>query len=131
MENSENSVIDLASLDARAAADAGAELELVHPVSRAGLGVFLTLEGADSGHWREAMLRAVEKRKDRRPSPEEARAQGIDVLASCTIAWRNVHLDGCNLPCTRENARALYGRFEWIREQAEAFCYDRGNFLRD
>lgn len=122
-------VIDLATLDTQAASEAGAELELVHPATGENLGIFITLAGSDSGQWRKAVMDMAEKRGKKRVGAEEIRRNGIEIVARCTLAWRNVHLDGQELPCTLENARELYNRFDWIREQADTFCSDRANFL--
>jgi len=52
-----------------------------------------------------------------------------DSYAACTVAWVNVIVDGAELPCTRENALALYQRFRWLANQIAEFMQDRANFL--
>lgn len=122
-------VIDLATLDTQASSEAGAELELVHPATGDPLGIFITLAGSDSGQWRKAVADVATRRGRKKVSAEDARRDGIEIIARCTLTWRNVRVDGEDLPCTLENARKVYSRFNWMREQADAFCVDRANFL--
>ncbi len=139
MPDKENSpVLDLASLDTAALCEQGAELELTHPATGAPLGVYLTLAGVDSKTWRKATAALAEKRLGKRGkvSAEEVQAGGIEILAHCTLSWRSgvdpiVRIGGEETPCNVDNARALYGRFPWIFEQADRFASDRGSYLRD
>lgn len=132
MSDKKLSVVDLASLDTVARCEQGAELELTSPATGDPLGVYLTLAGVDSRAWRAASAELAEKRlKKRGVSAEDIRGDGIEILSRCTLAWRNVMVDGRELPCTPENARALYQRFPWIFEQADRFASDRASYLRD
>lgn len=126
---SQTQTIDLATLDTQASSEAGAELELVHPATGEELGIFITLAGADSGQWRRAVADVANRRGRKKITAEDARRDGIEIIARCTLSWRNVRVDGEDLPCTLENAKKLYTRFNWMREQADAFCSDRANFL--
>ncbi len=125
--------LDLATLDTAALCEEGAELELTHPKTGEGLGVFITVAGIDSKKWRRALNAIGEKRANKRSklTAEEGIAGAVDILARCTIAWRNVTLDGAELPCTEENARTLYTRLPWVREQVDTFASDRGSYLQD
>lgn len=124
---------DLASLDTVALCEQGAELELVHPGTGAPLGVFVTVAGLDSRTWRRAVDAQNEKRRSRRgpATQEEALAGTVDILARCTLAWRGVAFEGEELPCTVENARMIYTRLPWLREQVDLFASNRAFFLRD
>lgn len=125
---------DLASLDTTPRADAGAELELTHPVTGAPLGVTLTLAGVDSAAYRKAQAALTDKRLGRRSgklTAAELQRDGIELLARCTLAWSGVVVDGAEVACTADAARELYTRFVWIREQADAFVSERANYLRD
>lgn len=123
--------IDLAVLDTQELAEEGVEFELAHPVSGEPLGVFIKMAGADSRCYRRALADAADQRKSRRTTPALLRQEGIGITARCTLAWRNVALDGADLPCDYDNARKLYSRFDWIREQADAAMHDRANFIRN
>ena len=133
MSDKKSAVIDLASLDTAALCERGAEMELTHPATDAPLGVYLTLAGMDSKIWRKAVAALAEKRMAKRGkvSAEEIQERGIEILARCTLSWRNVVVDGQELPCTLDNARQVYRRFPWMREQADAFASDRGAYLPD
>ena len=128
--------MDLATLDTKRMADAGAELQLHDPVTGKPLGVYITLHGMDSDVFRDtqienlrnrAAIMAEEKRTTR--TAAEIEADAIALHAACTKAWRGAVLDGAALECTRDNARTLYQRFPWIREQVDRFIGARGNFL--
>ena len=133
MSDKKPAVIDLASLDTATLCEQGAEMELTHPATGAPLGVYLTLAGMDSKIWRKAVAALADKRLAKRGkvSAEEIQERGIEILARCTLGWRNVVVDGQELPCTLDNARLAYQRFPWIREQADLFASDRGSYLRD
>ena len=77
---------DLADIDPVAASDKGADIEIVHPASQYGLGMFATILGAES-----ATVRAYAKRKlaaetkksfqdqrGRRPNPEKLAQETVD-----------------------------------------------------
>lgn len=125
--------VDLTSLDVIAAADDGAVLELLHPVSGQTLGVQIRLIGADSENYRKAMRSAAAKRVNSRSrtalSPEELDREALNILAQATLGWEGVVIDGETVSFSRDQAVGLYKRFPWIREQVEAFVNDRGNFL--
>lgn len=124
--------MDLSILDTRKAADAGAVLELVHPTTHKPLDIFITLAGVDSQVWKDAQRRQSNnrlKKKSFRLSAEELEAEGVDMLAACTLDWENMILDGQELECSRENAARVYSRFSWLKEQVDEFIGDRANFL--
>lgn len=131
-------VFDLASLDTVSRCEAGTELELTHPATGDGLGVYLTLAGVDSKTWRKAATAMGEKRAGKRGkiTADDITAGGIEILARCTLSWRSsdkatVRVDGEELTCSLDNARKLYTRFPWAREQADTWASDRANYLRD
>ena len=128
--------IDLAALDTARVADEGRELELVHPQTGEPVGIRITIRGTDSDAYRRALLaqqrvsmeRLTRNRKQRK-TPEELEDESIDVLATLTTGWAPFNLEGKPYPYSHANAVALYRRFRWIREQADAFAGDRANFL--
>lgn len=133
--------IDLAALSTATACDKGFEMELLHPVTRVGLGVFISVVGKDSvifkGHVRakanERLRKTAEAgRRGREGDPitvEGAEKDTIDLLAACTTAWRNVTFEGAALEFSADNARRLYGE-SWIREQVDEAVGDLGNFMK-
>lgn len=127
---------DLSKLDTSEAAEMGAVLDVLHPTENTTLGIKITLAGADSDIYRKTVNKSVNKRVQRmKPgqsmpfTAEEQEESGISLLAACTLAWEGVLVDGQELPCSKDNAKALYRRFPWIREQVDTFIGDRANFL--
>lgn len=130
---------DLAQLDTIAEADKGAAMALLHPVTRqplvdaAGQPIAITLAGMDSQAFRAAQRAATNKRLAQRGraklTAEELDAEQLDTLARCTLSWSGIVLDGAALPCTTANARQLYERLPWVREQADEYIADRANFI--
>jgi hypothetical protein len=133
----EKPLMDLSILDTSEAAEKGAVLEIMHPTENTLLGIQITLAGADSDLYRKIVNKNVNKRVQRmKPgqsipfTAEEQEESGLNLLASCTLAWDGVVVDGETVPCNKENAKELYRRFPWIREQVDLFIGDRANFLR-
>lgn len=123
---------DLATLDTTALGDTGADMTVEHPSTGEALGIVITLAGRDSSTYRRAQDALARKMQTRRkPSFEDMRAEGVELLARCTLRWQGVVDGGEAIPCTVENARALYLKYPWLREQVDTFIADRGNYLRD
>ena len=127
---------DLTSLDTSEAAETGAVLDVLHPTENTPLGIKITLAGADSDVYRKTVNKNVNKRVQRmKPgqslpfTAEEQEESGLNLLAVCTLAWEGVVVEGEVLPCTKENAKMVYQRFPWIKEQVDQFIGDRANFL--
>ena len=129
---------DFASRDVAAKAEEGAELEVLDPITNEPVGVYITLAGADSAIHRTATATIAKRRlsnpkgfRNRALDPEKFEAEGIEVLAACTLGWRGVIVEGAPLPCGRDNAVRLYTRFPWLREQVDQFVSDRSAYLQD
>jgi len=118
-------------------------LPLLHPTTRQtlrdadGKEAFLELYSQDSKIARDHTL-AIQRRRLRaargrlRIEPEEIEADTVDLLAALTAGWHLVGLNGTvlDVPFSTENARELYSapQLAWVREQADEFINDRGNF---
>lgn len=61
---------------------------------------------------------------------EISEAKSINRLARATVGWSGIDLDGEPLPFSEENAKKLYKRFRWLRQQAFMFLSDRANFMK-
>lgn len=130
---------DLSSLDT--STSAAGEMTLFHPVEETplkgsdGKPITLQLLGIDSTEHQRAQ-RTITNRRLARPNrakltAEQLQAEMIEVLVACTVGWSdNFQLDGQAFGYSTENARTLYERFPWAREQADEFIGDRANFLR-
>lgn len=101
----------------------------------------ITLAGPDSAEFAHAELEVNRRRTmrlnaSRKPKvfddPEEVKANLIDILVSCTITWTGISITADNtiLTFSKENARMLYSKVKWLREQVETFIGDRANFLQ-
>lgn len=67
-------------------------------------------------------------------TPEEAEANGLDLLAACTVGWRDADgnvptYKGQAFPCTPQNVRTLYTDMPWVRDEVDRFLGDVSNFL--
>ena len=129
-------MIDLATLDTKAAANEGADITLTNPITGEDTDITIRVLGRDSDAFKrvesEQLKRRLEKtRKAKKFSPmsaEEAEEDGFDLLAACTTAWTNVALDGGPLPFSAANALMVYKRFPWIKEQVDQAIGDRAVF---
>lgn len=54
----------------------------------------------------------------------------IELLVAVTKGWRGFEMHGKEFLFNPKNARYLYEKFPFIREQIDAFVGDRGNFLK-
>lgn len=133
--------VDLASLDLGAAAEKGFDLELLHPVTKAPLGTFISLVGKDSATFRNHVRKTGNERlrkqavNQRRggdvevPTIEKIEADAIELLAVCTTGWRGVTYRGVELPFSTVNAKVIYTDLPWIREQVDQAIGDVENFM--
>lgn len=132
--------MDLSELDSVKAAEQGAAMELLHPVSKAplkqadGTPITITLAGTDSDRFRKAEREKANRRLNattRKPLDVDTfKADGIDLLVACTITWSGIKVAGELLDCTPANAARVYKEFPWIKEQVDAFAAERSNFLK-
>lgn len=97
--------------------------------------ITIKLAGNDSKRWRGCMDRVGDSRLKKvvpgRPSNytmAEQRDDACTLLASVTLSWQGIIVDGTPMECTAENAKKLYQRFNWIREQVDEFVGERRNF---
>jgi hypothetical protein len=128
---------DLASLDTSAGAEAGFELQLLHPATRAPLPLYIRLLGMDGETYRRRQsdlerrrVEGMQRRAQQRIGMAEIENDTIELLAAVTAGWRgDFVLDGTPLPYTEHNAQQLYRRFAWIREQVDQAVGNRANFL--
>lgn len=129
--------MDLGQLDTVKASNSGAVMQVRHPTTGAVIdGVTVTLLGIDSDAYREReaitadkRLQKILKRSGNKLSTSEMREDTLNMLVACTVGWEGVVLDGAPLPFNPANARKLYQRVPWLREQVEEFVGDRANFL--
>lgn len=141
---------DLSSFDSTAACEQGAEIELLHLVSRAPTGIFISVVGSDSVAFKnrsraaanaqrrhEEALRSRGKKSTPR-SVEEIEQENIALVAACVTGWKTVVggkskpvlvLNGKDIPFSPENVIDILTRFPKIFEQVSDGVTDLENFL--
>lgn len=139
--------IDLADLDTTAACDKGAEIELVHPVTRAPLGIFWGVLGRDSTAVQEHtrarydadMRKAAQARKRGKDvdllTQEQQVERGIELLVAASTHWRTgseatLKFEGEKLAFSKANATRVLQRMKWIRDQIDEAAADLENFMK-
>jgi len=129
---------DLAQFDA-SAASSGSRMTIADPVTGEDTDLWIQLQGKDSDEYRKAQraianrrLRQSQRRRNRfELTAEEIEEEALDLLVAVTIGWSDtLYLDGKPLPFSADNARSLYTRFAWLKEQVDRFVDDRANFMR-
>ena len=141
---------DLSSFDSTAACEQGADIELLHLVSRTPTGIFFSVVGSDSAAFKarsratanaqrrhELALRSRGK-KDAARSVEEIEQENIALVAACVTGWRTeaegqskpvLVLNGKDIPFSLENVTDILTRFPKIFEQVSDGVTDLENFL--
>lgn len=131
--------MDLSAFDTAETANSGAVMELRDPAGAPalqddGAPITITLLGEDSDTvvklQNRQTNRALRAPGNQGISAEVSRANVIERLVAATVSWSGVVLDGEPLKCTPENAKTVYTRFGFIRDQAALFITERGNFLK-
>lgn len=139
--------LDLSTLDTTAACDKGAEIELLHPVTNAPLGIFISVLGKDSTTFKEYLRQKINEdirrsamaKKAGKQEPmrliEESESRGIELLVVCTLGWRTgdkstITFKGNDLEFNVPNAKLLYESLSWIKEQVDNGLGDLENFMK-
>jgi len=136
-------VFDLTSLNTTKACNAGADVEIRHPVTNAPLGIKIRVLGRDSDTFkeytrdtlntrlrREAMAQKRGKDADLR-TVEVIEQENMDLLVVCTVGWQGVVLDGKELPFEEGNVRKVYKEYPWIYDQVNEAIGSLENFLKN
>ena len=140
---------DFAALDLAEAADKPFEFEIKHPESGDGLGVFVSVVGAESATFQayiraegnKARRRQFEQQRKGREEPmtlEEEEETILRALAACMTGWRSV-IDGQDEPVIMWGGNRLQfstdaaikwlKQFRWVREQVNKATADIANFI--
>lgn len=117
-----------------------ADIEILHPVSRAATGAVITIMGPEHPARKKVQyelqrkLRAAFARKGRVEvgDPEEEDAEEVDRLAAFTVGWKNIGIDGKPLEYSKSAAVDLYARPEmaWLKRQIQSALNDLENFIQ-
>ncbi|MBL8967956.1 MAG: hypothetical protein JNG85_13190 [Spirochaetaceae bacterium] len=126
--------MELSILDTTTRAEEGVEFEVRHPKTGEGIGFYLTVKGADSQTYKNALKEAMKKASDK-TTQNDIKEQ---VLVACTVGWRAVNAKGENEPITidgkeikfcESSLKEMLKRMPTIRDQGVAFQDGRANFL--
>ncbi len=134
--------MDLSKFNTKDLSDKGAVMVVEDPTTGKDLltdddePVTITLLGKDSKVYRELshkrtnqQLEQAVRSKKAKVSAEEMEGDALDILAACTTGWSHIEDEGESLECSRINARKMYEKYPWLKEQADSFILDRSNYL--
>jgi hypothetical protein len=135
MEDANHNGIDLTQFDTEIGAEAGFELQLLHPATGKPLPAWITVLGEDSTAYHAARQQALRARREQTlagPNLEVAiEDQTVALLVAATKSWRGILENGAEVTCTPASAERLYRKRGWraFREQVDQAIHHRANFL--
>jgi len=111
----------------------GTEMPIRHPatdeiiVDEQGNAAVLILAGSDSDVYKKAQNMVANRcsRKMKMPKAEAIQADAIEILAKCTLGWKNLVINGVE----PASAEIMYTEYPWLKEQADTWIHDRANYL--
>ncbi len=110
------------------------ECVIKHPTTGEPTDIVINLYGQDSKVYQKASkknLNTILKKGTKNTNADQVEARSLDLLAACSASWANMVVDGEELECTTQNARDVYKRYAWIKEQVDEHLGDRANFLQN
>lgn len=129
--------MDLNLFDTRKSADIAQTLRLLNPVTGEQLvnsdGSFMELDllGAESQALENKRTELQRRVMTAGKQSLDPKAVSAEVLATATVAVRNIEVDGTAVDVRNPSSvRAMYLRFEWVRQQADDFVTNRANFFK-
>lgn len=136
MSTNGTGAFDLSAFDGLVEAqEAGVDVEILSPDGKplGPDGFRIRIAGIDSKRFRsirrEFINDDIERQSTADLTPEEQDERQIRTLARCTLSWTTVKLGGEEIACTESNARMLYRRFPFIRDQVEMKAGRRSAFM--
>jgi len=123
--------MDIKRFDSVKNAEAGMELKLLDPETRADTGASLVLYGADSSIHKamDKEIAARTKARGRAPSTDEIAEEVLERLARMTKGWKGLEDGGKAIPFSVEKAKELYKAYPELADRAAAFIFNRANFF--
>lgn len=93
--------------------------------------VTITIASANSDLWQKMQEKIADEVRDmtKKYNALDRRFDVCQLLASVTIAWDGILVDGKKPECTFDNARNLYMKYKWVRDQVEVFASTHKNFM--
>lgn len=114
-----------------------ADITITDPKTLEPTQIVITVMGVDSDEYRKALLRLrneqlkYARKNGGKTSAEKLQQESIDLLVAATVGWRGLDKKGQEWPFSPDNARELYRKYPFIREQVDEFIGERRNFIRD
>lgn len=124
--------MDLSKMDTVSGAERGGTLTIKDPTG-ALTDIEITVKGTDSDTYRRWENRL--RKRDGVSSSKElfdlsaAEDRMTEVMAACTVDWKNLKEGSKAVECNHANAVRIYRSYPWVREQVLDFMRDRENFL--
>lgn len=122
--------MDFGKFDLAAQSEAGYVYHVADPLGmpmfQDGEPVTITVCGSDSATYKN---RQRELARENTGKDVDRDAVAMDMLVACTMDWSGILWDGEDLEFTPENARRLYAKHEWLRENVSGAILDRANFF--
>lgn len=108
------------------------------PMMDGKLAVVIKLAGRDSEIYRKVSRELANKRAeairaagaDAQPTDDDLENEALDLLSALTLGWVGIAANGEPYPFSQENARKLYERLPWLREEVDRFVGNRANFMK-
>jgi hypothetical protein len=101
------------------------------------LPVTIKLAGRDSEIYRKISRELANKRAeavrngaDASLGDEDLENEALDLLSTLTLGWEGITANKEPYPFSPENARKLYERLPWLREEVDRFVGNRANFMK-
>jgi hypothetical protein len=129
--------MDLSTLDMAKFADEGSILEVLHPATLdvqyyEGEPVSIKLLGQDSNAFRQFVQRRARNAMNKRQKLDidKLSSDAAELYATLTIGWHGITEGNQPVECTFDNAKRIYEKHGWLRQQIDEFVSDRANFFK-
>lgn len=77
----------------------------------------------------ENVQRAIKRSGKAKMTGTQIQNDKMDILVGVTKAWVGFEWNGKDFPFSLKNAREIYTRLPFIKEQVDEFVHERANFL--
>lgn len=142
---------DFSAVNLRKLTDDAQEMEVVHPETQEGLGVFLAVRGFESETFKQmARKEANAERKRRFEAERKGKAASVRLLEDDEVVnlrmtsalvegWRTVvdgksepviYVSGAKLEFNADNLDAWLREYDWVIPQIDKFAGDVANFTK-
>lgn len=123
--------MDLKQLATVETHEAGAEFQLLNPVTGEKEDAIFKVQGTDSKAWRQAQKEQRRKFADKDDVDFFDHEYVWPMVASVIISWKNLEKDGKPFAYSKENAQWLCENSPFVVSQLFGFLIDRDNFIAD